>query len=158
LRRMVPDKSALRYSQPIFRACNDVYQVLLRKQRTPLFLGTGPRRPGRRPDSSDKSKDNQRALVEWNSAADEYSRYYLTLFRPNCIEDNNANYNWDALNEWIESIRADRSIMSKFRLIVMHQHMRGMKTKFLCKKWLETIEREVGKYGVVGSSFNTRKG
>lgn len=143
---------------PSFRACNDTYQVLLRKQKTPLFLNAEPRHPGPRPDPDDKSEDNQLSLSQWTVVADEYARYFLTIFRPNRINDDDLNYSWSALHDWIESMKADSSIVSKFRLMIMHQHMRGMRTKFLCKRMARDYRARSRKIWSDQDRFQYREG
>lgn len=111
-----------------FQGCNDAYHVLLQKQKTPLFIGTPPSHPGERPKVDESDETSGRAFISWKLKADEFAKYFLMLFRPHAIGDQHLGYDWEALLEWIKGLRQDSTILSKFRLMVLHQHIKGVKS------------------------------
>ena len=114
---------------PSFHGSNEIYQVLSQKQRTPLFIGPPPKHPGKQPTEKDQNTMAYvKALASWKAEADRYARYYLTLFKPHRLESPMPSDAWEYLKEWIRQLRQDSTITSKFRLMMMHQHMRGMTT------------------------------
>lgn len=111
-----------------FQGCNDAYHVLLQKQKTPLFIGTPPSHPGEKPKVNEGDKNSERAFISWKLKADEFAKYFLMLFRPHVIDDQHLGYDWEALLGWIEGLRRDSTILSKFRLMVLHQHIKGVRS------------------------------
>ena len=118
---------------PSFSGCNDVYHVLSRKQKTPLLKDLPPRHPGKRPPGGG-TEEEVKAFQFWKKRADDFASYYLTLFRPHRLDSPHLSYDWEALQLWIEDLRKDKSIISKFRLMVLHQHVRGLRTRAVCKR------------------------
>lgn len=124
-----------------FLGCDEIYHVLLQKQRTPLLVGQPPRHPGKKPTlikpetvSDDANIASTAQLEEWTSKANRYARYYLTLFRPHSMKEDGLSYTWEALEEWVEELRNSDSVLSTFRLMILHQYMKGLFTKNVCKK------------------------
>ena len=107
-----------------FIAKGACYHVLLYKHHTPLLFNNTPRHPGRCTDQQ---------VQKWKFRANFYAKYYLSLFRPEDI-DSDFGYTWEDLQHFIASLQQDSSIISKFRLMVMHQHMSGMKVSDKVKK------------------------
>ena len=135
---------------PTFPGRNDSYHVLLKKQATPLFVGKPPPHPGYPPRvcrsmfASQCSREFSYSRIDsyqltsfrtWKARADSFARYYLTLFRPHrsntCVDNDSP---WEDLQQWVTSLRNDSSIISKFRLMILHQHIRGLRSKPVCKK------------------------
>ena len=112
---------------------NDCYHVLLQKQHTPLFVGRPPKHPGEPPEPTGNPST---AYVQWKKEANSFARYYLTLFRPHRIHDCHNSSAWEALLAWIQELQDDSSIISKFRLMVLHQHVRGLSTLPSSKKMI----------------------
>ena len=101
---------------------SDCYHIIRRKQCTPLLTGRKPHFPGKEPDVC-----NKKAHRSWSLCADEFAKYYLSLFRPD-YPDSNLGYTWDHLCTWISDLQNDDSIMSQFRLMVLDNHIQGLNT------------------------------
>jgi hypothetical protein len=115
---------------PSFVCAAEYEQTLCMKQKTVLVIGKAPDHPGKKP-----LRMRGRLFERWKHEADEYARFYLTLFRPEitCYEisqENNYKYDWDALDEFVRSLSTDSSILSKFRLMAMHTRMKGLYTPY----------------------------
>lgn len=104
------------------------HHILRLKHYTPLFTGQTPRHPGKQPDSL-----TSKAGTRWKRSADSYARYYLCLFRPEDVTTS-LPYSWESLTDFIAELQQDDSIISKFRLMTMHNHMSGMRTTEKVKK------------------------
>ena len=107
-------------------------QALYAKQQTPLVIRKPPPHPGKRPDTTSERYHS------WLEAANKYAEFFLVLFRPepDCCENdqvNNYAYTWDALEDFVEELQNDNSIISKFRLMAMHTRMRGFVTSYRSK-------------------------
>lgn len=111
-----------------FEGCFDCVQVLLQKQRTPLLCGGYPRHPGTTPLVA----ENTPAFRSWQKDADAFARYYLILFRPDW-PDSGLLYTWSTLQAWIDQLQRDTTILSKFRLMVLDQHIKGFRTSAASK-------------------------
>jgi len=116
-------------TDPAFMGFHDSYHVLRKKQYTPLLVGSVPPHPGLPPDAS--STQASRAL--WRERADHFARYYLALFRPKSSTDD-PNNQWDQLQSWIHDLQHDGSIISKFRLMMLYQHIKGIRTSGIAAK------------------------
>jgi len=103
---------------PTFAAPDSCHHVLRRKQHTPLIKGRMPRHPGTKPANG--------STTRWQTQADSYASFYLTLFRPENAHSN-FGYSWVDLEDFVSHLQNDNRIISKFRLIMMHQHMAGLK-------------------------------
>jgi hypothetical protein len=105
-----------------FPAHTNSHQVVRQKQCTPLLVGDIPPFPGNEPSVDDS--DNH---TRWQEKADRYALFYLAMFRPFSVR-NQPPDNWRALVQWIEhnSRSEESSIISTFRLMMMHQYMKGM--------------------------------
>ncbi|CAB9509762.1 Inherit from euNOG: Conserved hypothetical protein [Seminavis robusta] len=112
-----------------FIAPHTCYHVIGHKLRTPLIIGKLPRHPGKLPPPSVPSK----LALAWRSKADFFAKFYLSLFRPEHASSS-YEYTWEHLQSFVAQLQNDSSIISKFRLMVMHQHMSGMKTSEVVKK------------------------
>jgi hypothetical protein len=113
---------------PSFICAAEYDQMLCMKQKTVIVIGKSPRHPGDRP-----RRLCGRSSERWKREADEYARFYLTLYRPEVLcyeinQENNYKYDWDALNDFVESLSRDKTILSKFRLMSMHTRMKGLYT------------------------------
>jgi hypothetical protein len=104
------------------------HHSLKTKQSTPLLTGPQPRHPGNPPADMNSSK-----MSKWHERANYYAKYYLSLFRPESIKSN-LRYTWTDLQEFVDSLQHDNSIISKFRLMIMETHMQGLKTTEHIKK------------------------
>jgi hypothetical protein len=104
------------------------HHSLKTKQSTPLLTGPKPRHPGNPPADMSSSK-----MAKWHERANYYAKYYLSLFRPEFIKSN-LGYKWTDLQEFVDSLQHDNSIISKFRLMIMETHMQGLKTAENIKK------------------------
>lgn len=111
-----------------FLAPETSYHVLCMKQRTPLLVKKLPKHPGKQPRSL-----RSKAGAQWKARADFFAKFYLTLFRPDCIRSNHG-YTWGDLLDFIKELQEDRSIISKFRLMTMHTHIGGLKAPESVKK------------------------
>ena len=128
-----------------FEGFTDCHHAIKIKQNTPLLIGKSPRHPGTQPHTpipqeDASSKANRKALRNfqrcdnvWHQRADAYARYYLLLFRPERIIDN-LSYTWEDLVQWIEYLKYSTSVLSKFRLMMMDNHMKGMRISSRVKK------------------------
>ena len=99
------------------------------KQHTPLLIGKKPSHPGTRPPV-----DAPKSLLNaWKWKADKFAQYHLSLFRPEHMGDN-LDYSWETLENFVTSLQNDNTIISKFRLMMMRQHIVGLHTSKLIKK------------------------
>jgi len=116
-------------THPSFMGYFDSYHVVRRKQHTPLLTGKIPPHPGDAPplEAAASLRD------QWTKKADAFARYYLTLFRPESMDDS-LLYTWEALCDWIQVLQDDNSVISTFRLMMMRQHIRGTKSLPVQKK------------------------
>jgi hypothetical protein len=108
-------------------------QFLRAKQRVIVFSRKQPKCPGNKPDETSTKQYKQ-----WKEKADYFSRYFLTMFRPelNCYDISHTNhyrYDWEALETWIEQLQRDSSILSKFRLQALHFRVHGLTSCFRSK-------------------------
>ena len=110
-----------------FEAANFCHHVLKLKHATPLLSGKIPCHPGKEPSAKSTSATKSR----WAAQANKYARYYLTLFRPETIEDD-FGYEWKDLNTYIRTLQEDRSFLSKCRLMIMDNHMHGLRVSKVC--------------------------
>ena len=122
------DRQAHFNMHPLFPASETSYHVLRAKQHTPLQIGETPRHPGFMPTIPFGT-----SATNWLIKANFYARYYLCLFRPEHI-DSNLLYTWEDLFVFISQLQNSISAIDKFRLMVMHQHMSGMKVSEPVKK------------------------
>jgi hypothetical protein len=125
------------FSDRFFCAANHD-QALRSKQRTVLVIRKPPPHPGDRP-LLQPSKGYDR----WRKQADDYARFYLTLYRPevDCYsaeQHNDYLYTWEALESFVYSLSSDDTILSKFRLMSMHTRMKGLYTSYKNKIILGT--------------------
>lgn len=97
----------------------DAYHQLRVKQCTPLTIGTPPRYPGARPIAGTKA-----SLASWTDHANQYARYYLAFFRPFAP---GLGTTWEDLKVYETHLRNSPRIIDTFRLMMMEQHMDGMK-------------------------------
>jgi len=123
-------------AQKQFRTCEDFicyadcYQVLRKKQCTPLTTGPIPPHPGPPPADGEGSA-SAAARASWKDKADQYARFYLAYFRPFREGD---TCDWQALEEYAEYLQGSSRIIDTFRLQMMEQHMTGMKVPSECVK------------------------
>lgn len=104
---------------PKFEGVGDCHHALRSKQATPLLVGKPPRHPGREPTDPE-------TLEKWKTTkANPYAKHYLLIFRPETMEDN-LSYSWDDLKDFVAKLQNDESFLSKARLMIMQNHMRGM--------------------------------
>ena len=111
-----------------FDGCNDCRHCIRTKQCTPLLSGTKPSHPGTEP-----CLDNGPEHEAWKLKADTYARYYLTLFLPGDLVDH-ISMDWVGLQTFVSRLQNDDNIISTFRLMMMHRHMRGLRTSDVVKK------------------------
>ena len=102
-------------------------QCIGSKVKTVIVTWKAPPHPGPEPRASLK------AHADWKKKADEYAKCYLYLFHPevDCYlasHIHDCDYTWDAFVSWIEECQQDDSITSKFRLMSMHNRMKGFNT------------------------------
>ena len=117
-----------------FPAHEDSYIVINKKQCTPLAIGTIPKHPGSEPImDNEEDGQQQKRHAKWREKADLYAKYYLSYFRPHSFRTEDTTYTWDDLEEWIQFLQNDESIISTFRLMIMKQHMDGITTSEMCK-------------------------
>ncbi len=116
---------------PDFEGAQDSHHQVKLKQTTPLLSGKVPRHPGPKPWCTSK-EDFPEKLAKWKIRADAYARHYLVLFRPECIDDKNLGYSWEDLEAFIIQLQEDDSFISKSRLMIMENHMRGLKVSKTC--------------------------
>ena len=117
-----------------FEGAVDCHHALRLKQRTPLITGFMPPHPGREP------KVPKGTLVHdnWVKRANEYARYYLVLFRPESIEDD-LGYGWTDLEQFIFDLQTDGSFISKCRLMIMDNHMQGLRVSKGCERMMKNF-------------------
>ncbi|CAB9503076.1 Inherit from KOG: DNA helicase [Seminavis robusta] len=118
---------------PNFVASPVSYHVLRLKQCVPLLTSTAPPHPGNAPPDYGESEGTP-ADILWESKANVYAKYFLSLFRPERMQDSHLGYTWKDLKEYITSLQEDSSIISKFRLMSMDNQMKRMRTKTIVKK------------------------
>ena len=82
---------------------------------------------------TEKEKTHIARCANWRAKADAYAKYYLSLFRPETIHDN-LLYTWSALQDYVQTLMDNESALSKFRLMMMENHMKGMAVSKLSKK------------------------
>ena len=116
---------------PEFQGFPDCRHAIRTKQHTPLLTGKKPRHPGKEPPPN-----NVVARNSWIQKANKYARYYLTLFCPGDMATS-IDFTWNGLQKFIVSLEDDDKIISKFRLIIMHQHMEGLRVSEVCKKMVQ---------------------
>ena len=93
-----------------------------------ISLNRPPRYPGKEPD-------NTTLQTSWRKKADTYAEYCLVMFRPepdhyDASHINIFRYDWDTLQQWIQSCQAENSLMSQLRLKTMETHLHGINTPF----------------------------
>lgn len=126
--RQNPDKRIQKHFPllPNFHGHNDCYHVLGHKQATPLLVGKPPPHPGFKPKNENEI---------WKKKANAFATYYLTLFRPHRLSKPPQGYDaWQDLTNWIADLENDDSIISKFRLMILDQHVQGLRTKTILKQ------------------------
>lgn len=116
----------------------DCREVILNKQQTPLLFGRSPAHPGPQPPS------HTPLHKPWKVRADMYARYYMTVFYPHRLGDN-VYFHWEALQEWVSVLLHDPCAISKFRLMLMDQYMRDLRSSPMCNK-MTTLYRERGRH------------
>jgi hypothetical protein len=112
-------------------------QLIKSKIPTLICCGKVPRYPGVLPQAASGKK--KRA---WSERANKFARYYLTLFRPETelydnTSENTLSYNWPALQGWLAELKADRTPLSRFRLLALHNHVNTISTDYAAKKMLQ---------------------
>ena len=123
-------KTPARYSlSPAFEGANDCRHSICLKQKTPLLTGRRPGHPGIQPES-----DNRKLMNQWTKKADAYAAYYLHLFMPLHSESGSKELGWQDLKDFIKKLEDDNSAISKFRLMMMHCHMQGLRTSEALRK------------------------
>jgi len=100
----------------------DYHHLIRQKQVTPLITGRKPPFPGAEPDPS-----NKKAHAAWKLKSNDFAKYYLSLFRP-YVPNSDLSFLWDDLCCWITDLQDDTSVISKFRLMVMDNHVQGLRT------------------------------
>ncbi len=107
--------------------------VLRRKQRTPILTQRFPRHPGQKPTDP--------ALVgNWQKEANLFAHFVLTVFRPEVdfhsanSQENPHEYSFEELQNWITSPQEDDNVISKFRLVLLQRHVKGLSTAHVVKK------------------------
>ena len=125
---------------PSFKCAATHTQYLRAKQRTIIVTRKAPHHPGKRPTESHQT------IERWKEQANRYARFYLSIFRPEteCYDaghENPYSYDWDALEEFVDELSHDDCIISKFRLMQMHTHMKGFFTPYRTKLMLSTYRR-----------------
>jgi AAA domain len=120
-RIFLPDKN--------FIGRSDSYYVLRKKQCTPTPVGRCPPHPGNPPSNdSPKSEAFQAKYNRWEAKADAFAKYYLAYFRPD-YPGSNLRYSYNDLELWIKQLQNDVSIMSKFRLMMFHRNVLGLRNQ-----------------------------
>ena len=109
-------------------------QVLRSKQQVLIIVGKEPSHPGEPPKLS-----RVNAFDGWQQRANKFARYYLTLYRPeidffSSSEHNNLSYDWTALQEFIDELQRDSSVMSKFRLGSIDRRLHSLRTRYRTKR------------------------
>ena len=130
---------------PSFEGATDCRHSLKVKQTTPLLVGAVPPHPGDCPiepkphQFKKKSRFLKRHSIwslqrrAWRQKADRFARYHLILFRPESIHDNHS-YTWEDLRHWTTLLAQDDSIISKFRLMTIDNHIKNLRTSGAVKK------------------------
>jgi len=108
-------------------------QRLKSKQPT-LVTGRRLNCPGPEP-----KEPSERAV--WKVKADKFAKHALCMFQPEPdlyekTQTNKLEHTWDALQEWILSLRQDGSILSSFRLKSMQNYLHSMSASYDAKKVL----------------------
>jgi hypothetical protein len=78
--------------------------------------------------------------LPWKKKANAFATYLLTLFRPiGPLEDiRPQDFTYNALEQYIDTLRHDPSWLSQFRLVVMDNRLNGMNVKFKNSKLLNS--------------------
>jgi len=113
-----------------FEASWDCHHCLKTKHTTPLLSGRAPLHPGTKPEDESKMKG-------WRAKADAYAKHWLLLFRPETIEDCDLGYTWEDLESYIQRLQACNSFISKSRLMIMENHLKGLKVAKVCERMLK---------------------
>ena len=111
-----------------FEGYMDCRHCIRMKQSTPLLSGKKPTHPGTVPLPSDG-----RLYEAWKLKADNYAKYYLTLFLPGDYKDI-ISMDWNGLKKFVSLLQGDDNMISIFRLMMMRRHMRGLRTSEVVKK------------------------
>lgn len=114
-----------------FEGSKNCHHAINLKLCTPLLTGPRPSHPGKKP--------TQRAAAarRWQLKADAYARYYLVLFRPETIDDIDLGYTWEDLESYIANLQEDDSFISKSRLMIMENHMKGLRVSKVCEAMMK---------------------
>ena len=123
---------------PEFEGANDCHHYMRLKQCTPLLTGKTPVHPGLKPSLSADPKK----LQAWKRKADAYAKHYLVLFRPETVQDNSFGYSWEDLEAFVKDLQDDTSFISKSRLMIMENHMRGLKVSKVCETMMKNHRSE----------------
>ena len=112
-------------------------QCLRSKQTTLICSGKAPKPPGNKPADDVSTKARER----WQVKASAFAKYYLVMFRVlDSVYDSTcsdtADYDWDTFTVWKNSMEQDPSLIARFRLQSMYNHMWGLYTPFKSKKLL----------------------
>ena len=130
-------KRSKRFAFPAsFEGAANYEQVLMKKHKTIIVIRKSPKHPGKEPDTK-KGK----TYDQWKIEADNYAKFYLTLFRPefdcySSAEQNLYSYDWAALRSFVNELMSDSSILSTFRLMSMHARMKFFFTSYETKVML----------------------
>jgi hypothetical protein len=109
-----------------FPGYNSAFHVLRSSQVTPLAIGEpAPKHPGPKPSASLRPTA---AFRTWKRNADCYARYYLSYFRPDGYRHLTHSYTWEALEAWVEELAHNQGALSQWRLMIMLQHMKGIRS------------------------------
>jgi energy-coupling factor transporter ATP-binding protein EcfA2 len=113
-------------------------QVLRGKHKINVATSKYPRHPGKRPTSDGTSND---AVAAWTRNANYFARFYLTKFRPEvaCCEINESNYygyEWEDLQQWIETCQRSSRIIDKFRVMALDRIASKMRATYEKKQVL----------------------
>ena len=112
-------------------------QCLRSKQTTLICSGKAPKPPGTKPADDISTKARER----WQVKAGAFAKYYLVMFRVlDTVYDGTSSdtedYSWDAFLAWKRTMETDPSLIARFRLQSMYNHMWGLYTPFKSKKLL----------------------
>ena len=130
---------------PAFEGATDCRHSIKLKQTTPILLGTCPPHPGEEPlePLPHQFKTETRHLKRhkiwslrhnvWKKKANDFARHHLLLFRPETIHSN-FSYTWNDLVDWTQQLTNDHSIISKFRLMTLDNHIKKLRTSSAVKK------------------------
>ena len=112
-----------------FPCAAGITQYLSAKLSTVIVTRKAPPHPGKRPanDSAD--------CFKWQERANCYAQFYLMLFRPEemCYDasiPNTYEYDWAALETFVDDLLNDECVISIFCLITMHYRMKGFFTAY----------------------------